>query len=190
MRSHRLAISLFFVAAALLAPSCIHGEEEEKEEKLILPNCKDNNELCQEWASSGECEANSKYMLKTCKRSCNNCLGERDENPLVVLPDVRYKGNDLGTPQQLTFPDGTREQDIYWILNKARNYMRNVVEETVGDDVLEICKNQHEHCAYWALIGECTENPKCESCLLSFENVVLGIGNRDVYTREAVNENF
>jgi ShK domain-like len=35
--------------------------------------CFDNNEKCDEWASKGECEANPKYMLTNCKKSCMIC---------------------------------------------------------------------------------------------------------------------
>jgi hypothetical protein len=35
--------------------------------------CADNHESCDMWASTGECEANPKYMLKQCQKSCMVC---------------------------------------------------------------------------------------------------------------------
>jgi hypothetical protein len=48
-----------------------------------LIQCEDNNELCGEWASTGECDKNPKYMLNVCEKSCKVCetlrAGLRDE---------------------------------------------------------------------------------------------------------------
>lgn len=35
--------------------------------------CFDDNEKCDEWASMGECEANPRYMLTNCRKSCMIC---------------------------------------------------------------------------------------------------------------------
>jgi hypothetical protein len=44
------------------------------------PSCRDYNEQCSDWASwsSDECKSNSKYMLKTCRKSCNACSGNNN----------------------------------------------------------------------------------------------------------------
>ena len=39
-------------------------------------NCIDEHENCKGWAKVGECEANPKYMLVSCRRSCNVCNSE------------------------------------------------------------------------------------------------------------------
>jgi hypothetical protein len=36
-------------------------------------SCVDGHEKCSAWASKGECEANPKYMLQYCKKSCGIC---------------------------------------------------------------------------------------------------------------------
>ena len=36
-------------------------------------SCTDSNPSCASWASRGECQSNPKYMLKSCKKSCNAC---------------------------------------------------------------------------------------------------------------------
>jgi hypothetical protein len=35
--------------------------------------CKDSNKNCGSWADRGECEANPRYMLSNCKKSCDQC---------------------------------------------------------------------------------------------------------------------
>lgn len=47
--------------------------DSEKPAKKNDPDCVDNHESCDLWASKGECEANPKYMLKQCKKSCFIC---------------------------------------------------------------------------------------------------------------------
>merc|ERR1712187_273089 len=35
--------------------------------------CVDTHERCEFWASSGECDANPRYMHENCAKSCNTC---------------------------------------------------------------------------------------------------------------------
>lgn len=35
--------------------------------------CKDDNELCEQWASRGECERNPTYMTVSCRAACSSC---------------------------------------------------------------------------------------------------------------------
>lgn len=39
------------------------------------PACKDLNQYCNYWQSSGECEKNPAYMNLNCQASCNACSG-------------------------------------------------------------------------------------------------------------------
>lgn len=36
-------------------------------------SCADKHEKCEKWSSRGECDANPKYMLKFCPKSCGIC---------------------------------------------------------------------------------------------------------------------
>ena len=40
--------------------------------------CKDTDDLCKSWASSGECKNNPQSMLFKCPRSCGVCPGIHD----------------------------------------------------------------------------------------------------------------
>ena len=46
-------------------------------------DCKDEHQLCEEWAVIGECEKNSAYMKKTCPKACNVC--EKDNSNPISL---------------------------------------------------------------------------------------------------------
>merc|ERR1712113_257012 len=37
------------------------------------PGCSDNNQYCEDWAASGQCDANPNYMLESCRKSCGVC---------------------------------------------------------------------------------------------------------------------
>merc|ERR1719189_2681555 len=39
------------------------------------PGCSDENQNCESWAASGQCEANPNYMLVNCRKSCGVCSG-------------------------------------------------------------------------------------------------------------------
>ena len=40
---------------------------------FIVGYCIDEDLQCEDWASVGECEVNSRYMLIKCRKSCNVC---------------------------------------------------------------------------------------------------------------------
>jgi hypothetical protein len=84
-----------------------------------------------------------------------------------------WRAQDLGVAQTLVWRDGTREEDVQWIIQKSRNYIRKVVPEYFQEGMPGICKNTHEMCSIWAMQGECDSNavymlpncaPVCGSC--------------------------
>ncbi|CAB9498731.1 Prolyl 4-hydroxylase subunit alpha-1 [Seminavis robusta] len=86
-------------------------------------------------------------------------------------------GGEMGVAQTI---DVNREQEIYEKIAEARYYMVNEVNiEPEYDAVRDICKNKHESCAFWAMLGECEKNPNymklncapiCQTCdFLSIE---------------------
>ena len=42
---------------------------------LVTYACEDEDTLCPNWARIGECSANPVWMLKHCKKSCNQICG-------------------------------------------------------------------------------------------------------------------
>ena len=109
-------------------------------------------------AQDGNCEVN-KYDAPT---------------PARQLDSV---GSEMGEPQTV---DASKQNEIFEVIAQARLYMNNVVHlDDKYKDVRDICKNQHESCAFWASLGECENNPNymkakcapvCQSCdFLSIE---------------------
>ncbi|XP_021361876.1 uncharacterized protein LOC110455816 [Mizuhopecten yessoensis] len=44
-----------------------------------LGGCYDNNENCEYWASTGECNSNPAYMHSTCQYSCGTCCSDSND---------------------------------------------------------------------------------------------------------------
>ena len=120
-------------------------------------DCQDEDSHCASWADHGECDNNPNYMLKHCPRSCLQCTDQAEE--LQRKLDKEKKkirtwtntelefGEDMGVKQNLENVDFSvsREESTARI-TASREHIRN---GNIGQDVIEICKNQHEDCTTW-----------------------------------------
>merc|ERR1719491_2674454 len=146
----------------------------------LKSNCSDDHIKCPVWASTGECDNNPNYMRTSCRKSCNNCPAiktEDDENDTTNAEDKEYLNaiQEYGKEQIV---DGARSSETMSNIREAVVYMRDYVHaekptHNMSHHVLTSCKNQHDMCAYWAVIGECDVNPAymatncgpaCQSC--------------------------
>ena len=160
---------LLFLSLCLFSAAVVAEEEAIEEEDWFDSFCTDSHEKCEYWASQGECENNPVYMKKNCQKSCESCFSEYDD--IRPIYDKSNRGADLGVAQERqNFEDGTQKADIDWIISKTRNYMLFV---KIGEERRKACRNQHEKCAYWALLGQCDSNreymfkecaPVCGAC--------------------------
>ena len=63
-------------------------------------------------------------------------------------------GADLGTPQQID--DANQGAAVQRRIQEARTYVTTVVQQDPSlESVRSICENQHELCAFWAVLGTC-----------------------------------
>ena len=62
----------------------------------------------------------------------------------------------------MTDEDGTKEEDIHFLLHKARNYMNYVAIPTYGEEITTICQNKDAYCAQWALDNWCETDAECK----------------------------
>jgi prolyl 4-hydroxylase len=81
-------------------------------------------------------------------------------------------GSDIGVVQNIG--EGQYKDQILELIQKTQRYVNEQVNtESKFDNVRNRCRNMHESCTYWSLIGECNKNsdymntqcaPACQSC--------------------------
>jgi len=76
-----VGIALFLVTVAVEDKVCSADDHECNNDDINVDNnvdinCIDEHENCKGWAKVGECDSNPKYMLVSCRRSCNVCKSE------------------------------------------------------------------------------------------------------------------
>jgi len=137
------------------------GEDEGDDEDEA---CVNNHELCEFWASSGECKNNQGYMLKSCQKSCKTC-----KKPSPSSHKAGH-GAAYGEPQELS---GEHKDTLLNAVEKMDKYMNEEIVKPEYDKVRSECKNRNALCLFWAHIGECENNPSfmltncapsCETC--------------------------
>jgi len=120
--------------------------------------CVDTDDRCFGWAELGECTSNPKYMLTNCRNSCGSCL--------VNVT----KTSDFGVEQRI---EGMESPLTAAIVRHSIAYMKRVRTLVEYASIRDGCTNQHEDCALWAALGECTVNPgymevscapSCQTC--------------------------
>lgn len=115
-----------------------------------LSSCQDKHELCEFWSSVGECNINQKYMHSYCPKSCKVC----DKYSAKLDASQMDVGLDLGVAQSTTLYSDVPSFSARIL--ESRSYIEGV---QLKPELLELCRNQHEHCTIWALAGECDANP-------------------------------
>jgi prolyl 4-hydroxylase len=149
----------------------------EEEEDL---DCIDDHTNCEFWAEKGECTANPTYMLANCKKSCGSCakVTIKESATRVLQGDdaILEESTKYGVKQRA---EGDRRVETIARLEEALNYMESEQVTHLPAKLRETCKNRHELCSFWAVIGECQNNAAymatncavvCMSChLIDFE---------------------
>ena len=92
-------------------------------------------------------------------------------NPYYALES----GQDLGVQQMMYDVDGTKKQDVLYVLKKARNYMEKIVPWKFNEGMRSVCKNTHEMCALWAVWGECENTKDCKLLWILFLGEKFGL---------------
>lgn len=126
--------------------------------------CEDTEELCPFWAKNDECETNPEFMLRVCAKSCNSCSapGGIDEpathessNATLATQDEEGE-EDYGVAQAM---DYKRSSELVQTLSDMKLYFKNLRKDPDTTprmhELLDNCKNKHEHCAFWKVLGEC-----------------------------------
>ena len=131
-------------------------------------SCQDGHPKCLQWAQVGECDNNPGYMLNNCRRSCLQCPDQADElarhlaekkKPERIWSSAELEvAADMGVKQNLVNDNFkiTEEQSSARIIAARQNIQNGGFD----NELLEICKNEHEDCTTWAVAGECEKNKK------------------------------
>ena len=127
--------------------------------------CDNEHDLCDFWASAGECANNPGYMLAQCRRSCNVCSESQIQNQQARLDgDAILHGTDMGVAQALENPNyRVTQKQITERIISSRAYIKS---GPVKGEAMNLCQNENELCTVWALTGECENNPGCKLMFL------------------------
>ena len=109
----------------------------------------------EEEGDDNDAEIGTEQDERNGEKDIDNEEEEVDEETRILN---RKRGSDIGVLQSI---DDTEYGDqIVEAIAKTQQYMYEIVfvDETYRK-VKELCRNTHESCTYWSLIGECTENP-------------------------------
>jgi hypothetical protein len=152
------------------------------------PNCKNENENCEYWATIGECEKNPGYMNSSCAKACGTCtpaLGSIDEDNIInndvnlddYSPITHTNSNveseilKYGVAQEVA---GIEAEKTLNIMLRTVRYMEELrADPSVPETTFIRCKNLNDLCSLWSALGECKKNPRymlencgpaCSSC--------------------------
>mmetsp|Transcript_23125 Transcript_23125/g.26593 ORF Transcript_23125/g.26593 Transcript_23125/m.26593 type:complete len:503 (-) Transcript_23125:32-1540(-) len=182
------------------------SNEEEEDGNLV-----DTDEGCNEWASIGECEANPRYMLVECAKSCR-ALGYD-----LKIPEETFEGEPDWIREILDWVPIDDDESAFGevqyaipadadlarkLLTEMQRYM--IEEVFTKDDFLEvreICINRDARCAQWSISGDCEKNrqymsvhcaPVCSTChLLDFDTrCPADPDSVDVFEKDGIHSMF
>ncbi|RUS91092.1 hypothetical protein EGW08_001117 [Elysia chlorotica] len=132
--------------------------------EVIVP-CVDSNDYCENWAKTGECTNNPKYMEKTCRKACKICTSDDAEGGETGGAAGEQSGSDsgtgaggetetVGTPEPGTPKPETPKPET------PKPSTATGGDNTGGDGGDSIvCKDDHENCRAWAATSQCSFNP-------------------------------
>ena len=141
--------------------------------------CVDEDDLCDFWASEGECDANPGYMHSNCPVSCGTCSGGNDDRDVSKALGEKTRLQrlmlDYGEEQIVK---GELASATLFAMKETIVYMENFVlsenpTHNMSADTISKCLLRDELCSFWAATGECEANPgfmvttcapSCKSC--------------------------
>ncbi|KAL7578445.1 hypothetical protein ACA910_012835 [Epithemia clementina (nom. ined.)] len=164
------------------AKSCnVCDRQEQVVEEQPKERCHDKEKRCSSWAKSGECKKNPTYMHFNCARSCGTCHKIADVAPprnpeetgeisAAYARNLVDRSKKFGEEQKA---DGGERDAILHRIESTISYIASNQVAQLPVNIRRECKNRHELCTFWQVIGECTANQAymqtncaaaCQSC--------------------------
>ena len=168
--------------------------------------CQDKHELCSLWAEHGECDNNPVYMNAKCPKSCHKCKSKQS-NPKSPRSDeiealldwtstIGIRQSAVGSDANRTLAKIQATKD-YWeqqqqqqaVASQAAAHQPTSSTAVVPQDILDKCFNREALCSFWALLGECENNPNymttsCAPACLSCDQLALAQQQEDSHDTE------
>ena len=146
-------MALFPLLTFLLLLTTVFADETCAADGTCDDSCQDLLTECQFWAGERQCEENPDFMLRECPKSCNAC--DKDIEETLDEEVVEEKEEDEFGVVQLI--DKSREEEIMQALEDMKVYFDKAREDPTAKmrEILDNCKNKHEACAFWKVLGEC-----------------------------------
>jgi prolyl 4-hydroxylase len=126
---------------------------------------------CQQRNNTFSSETKSIYFDEVDGSSAESSFSEDISSPAPEESDLTYLGQDIGEPQKVI---ESLAKEILEKVGDDQSYIENVIlVDEKYKNVRDTCKNKHEMCTYWSLLGECDKNeaymkvncgPACHSC--------------------------
>ena len=94
-------------------------------------------------------------MLNNCAIACSVCHVK--DIPSLILEtmgekEANVEESELGVIQEVT---GDRNEEVLKRIDNITNYFETIVKiDPKFDKVRKECKNRHNNCAFWAVLGE------------------------------------
>jgi hypothetical protein len=79
-----------------------------------------------------------------------------DANSSVLFSFSIYRNVDMGVTQII---DAKLATEIQNRIAASQEYVNMISKDPQYKKLMELCKNNHESCAFWSVLGECEKNP-------------------------------